>query len=49
MEIIVRGLKSSITTVFKIDLIVWKWDKEVTEHYIIIEFKIDLIVWKSFN
>ena len=35
-----------LLTKFKIDLIVWKWDKEVTEHYIIIEFKIDLIVWK---
>ena len=46
MDIMLTGTNYGITSVFKIDLIVWKWDKEVTEHYIIIEFKIDLIVWK---
>ena len=39
---------STITTsmTFKIDLIVWKQQIKVQEHYLKYKFKIDLIVWK---
>ena len=31
---------------FKIDLIVWKYDKQLTHLFWCVGFKIDLIVWK---
>ena len=39
-------VQQSDITVFKIDLIVWKWLETVRVFFYGFQFKIDLIVWK---
>ena len=46
MEIIIRVLKNSIKYMFKIDLIVWKFNGDLETVSDKLKFKIDLIVWK---
>ena len=46
MEIILSGIKYGIASVFKIDLIVWKYLKSNEIDTFAGMFKIDLIVWK---
>ena len=40
------GTNYDITSVFKIDLIVWKYEIDNVVYEAVCKFKIDLIVWK---
>ena len=49
MEIDIFFVQFWLTVVFKIDLIVWKYEIESSVFEEICGFKIDLIVWKYSN
>ena len=46
MEIMIRQDVLCLIVVFKIDLIVWKYQNKEEKVYENVKFKIDLIVWK---
>ena len=46
MEIKLIEKLLKIATLFKIDLIVWKSNEDLSEYQVEKSFKIDLIVWK---
>ena len=46
MEMREYGIEFFCPEQFKIDLIVWKWDKFFRKIFMCNKFKIDLIVWK---